>query len=65
MPNVIAAFQINEKEDEFEDKVKDLGIPEHKEHYKDKKLTQILINTHKSFKRFLVFHFLCILKRIY
>ena len=49
MPNVIAAFQINEKEDEFEDKVKDLGIPEHKEHYKDKKLTQILINTHKSF----------------
>jgi hypothetical protein len=39
MPNVIAAFQINEKEDEFEDKVKDLGIPEHKEHYKDKKLT--------------------------
>ena len=53
MPNVIAAFQLNEKDKdiEFDEKVKDLGIPEHKEHYKDKNMNQNqnLINTHKSF----------------
>jgi hypothetical protein len=37
MPNVIAAFNLNEKEDEFEKRLVDLKIPEHKEFYKDKR----------------------------
>ena len=39
MPNVIAAFQLNEKEKEMEKKIIDLLLPEHKEHHKEKRFT--------------------------